>query len=94
MDNHKNSMASQTVITELQPGDTGQLYLYTFTGLLDKAPNHLTQFAGLLLRPGEKWHNSIQMHSDSYMLLRYAHPYSPITYPVRVHKKCGPSEPI
>ena len=27
-----------------------QIYLYTFTGLHDKAGNHLTQFMGLLLK--------------------------------------------
>ncbi len=46
-------MASQTVITELMQGDQIQLYLYTFTGLLDKAGNHFTQFAGMLMRPGK-----------------------------------------
>ncbi len=45
-------MCSQTVVTELLKGDKVQLYLYTSTGILDKAANHLTQFAGVLLRPG------------------------------------------
>ena len=27
-----------------------QVYLYTFTGLHDKAGNHLTQFMGVLLK--------------------------------------------
>ena len=67
IDNHKNSMAGQTVLMELAQGDrvqvtlslawntpmiwTFQVYLYTFTGLHDKPGNHLTQFLGLLLKP-------------------------------------------
>lgn len=54
VDNHKSSMASQTVITELLRGDEVRLYMYTNTGLLDKSGNHLTQFAGMLMRPGEE----------------------------------------
>jgi len=50
VDNHKNSMASQSIILELQEGDRVQVYLYTFTGLHDKPGNHLTQFMGFLLR--------------------------------------------
>ena len=46
-------MSGQTVITELFKGDVVQVYLYTFTGLLDKAGNHLTQFSGMLMKPGE-----------------------------------------
>ncbi len=51
IDNHKNSMASQTVIMELGQGDRVQVYLYTFSGLHDKPGNHLTQFVGVLLKP-------------------------------------------
>jgi hypothetical protein len=51
IDNHKNSMAGQTVLMELAVGDRVQVYLYTFTGLHDKPGNHLTQFMGVLLRP-------------------------------------------
>jgi len=51
IDNHKNSMAGQTVLIELAQGDRVQVYLYTFTGLHDKPGNHLTQFLGLLLKP-------------------------------------------
>merc|ERR1719205_582016 len=50
VDNHKNSMVGQNVLMELQQGDRIQIYLYTFTGLHDKAGNHLTQFMGLLLK--------------------------------------------
>ena len=49
IDNHRNSMASQTVVTELSQGDRVQLYLYTFSGLHDKKANHLTQFCGFLV---------------------------------------------
>ena len=48
-DNHRNSMAGQTVLVELVPGDRVQLYMYTFTGLHDKKANHLTQFVGFLV---------------------------------------------
>jgi len=51
LDNHKNSMAGQSVLMELEAGDRVQVYLYTFTGLHDKPGNHLTQFMGVLLRP-------------------------------------------
>jgi len=53
VDNHKSSMCSQSFVAELLQGDNVRLYMYTFTGLLDKAGNHLTQFAGVLLRPGK-----------------------------------------
>jgi len=53
IDNHKNSMAGQSVLIELAAGDRIQLYLYTFSGLQDKPGNHLTQFLGVLLRPLE-----------------------------------------
>jgi len=49
--NHKNSMASQTVLAELEEGDRIQVYMYTFTGLHDKPGNHLTQFMGMLVKP-------------------------------------------
>jgi len=51
VDNHKNSMAGQSVLMEVAAGDRVQVYLYTFTGLHDKPGNHLTQFMGVLLRP-------------------------------------------
>ena len=49
--NHKNSMAGQSVLLDLQLGDKMQVYIFTDTGLQDKPNNHLTQFVGLLLRP-------------------------------------------
>jgi hypothetical protein len=50
-DNHRNSMAGQTLLLELNPGDRVQLYMYTFSGLQDKKANHLTQFVGFLMKP-------------------------------------------
>merc|ERR1719391_582608 len=50
-DNHRNSMASQSLLLELEEGDRVQVYVYTFTGLHDKGANHLTQFLGFMLRP-------------------------------------------
>ena len=51
VDNHKNSMAGQTCLVDLMKGDKIQLYMYTFTGILDKAGNRLTQFMGILMKP-------------------------------------------
>ena len=49
--NHKNSMAGQSVLIELEEGDRVQVYIFTDTGLQDKRNNHLTHFVGLFLRP-------------------------------------------
>ena len=49
IDNHRNSMAGNTVLVDLVPGDKVQLYMYTFSGLHDKKANHLTQFVGFLV---------------------------------------------
>jgi hypothetical protein len=51
LDNHRNSMAGQICLTHLNVGDKVQVYMYTFTGIFDKAANHLTQFCGFLMRP-------------------------------------------
>ncbi|XP_023339618.1 uncharacterized protein LOC111709908 [Eurytemora carolleeae] len=51
VDNHKNSMAGQSILAELEEGDRIQVYMYTFTGLHDKAGNHMTQWLGLLVKP-------------------------------------------
>jgi len=49
--NHKNSMASQSVVCEISQGDKVQIYMYTHTGLMDKKSNWFTHFVGLFLRP-------------------------------------------
>ena len=49
IDNHRNSMAGNTVLVDLMPGAKVQLYMYTFSGLHDKKANHLTQFVGFLV---------------------------------------------
>jgi len=49
--NHKNSMAGQSIVAELNKGDKVQVYMYTSTGLQDKKSNWLTHFVGFFLRP-------------------------------------------
>lgn len=49
--NHKNSMAGQSIVAELNQGDKVQVYMYTATGLQDKKSNWLTHFVGFFLRP-------------------------------------------
>jgi len=49
--NHKNSMASQSIVAELAEGDKVQVYMYTHTGLMDKKSNWFTHFIGMFLRP-------------------------------------------
>ncbi|CAB4065285.1 FGFR1 [Lepeophtheirus salmonis] len=71
VDNHKNSMAGQSILTELLVGDKLQAYLYTFTGLHDKEGNHLTQFMGVLMKPLE---NLVVTHESSKSEPVYAVP--------------------
>ncbi|XP_059086209.1 myb-like protein X [Tigriopus californicus] len=49
--NHRNSMAGQSVLIDLEVGDRVQVYMFIDTGLQDKRSNHLTHFIGLFLRP-------------------------------------------
>eukprot|EP00095_Tigriopus_kingsejongensis_P007650 maker-scaffold116_size340332-snap-gene-0.22 protein:Tk07650 transcript:maker-scaffold116_size340332-snap-gene-0.22-mRNA-1 annotation:"Cerebellin-3" len=49
--NHRNSMAGQSVVVDLEVGDHVQIYMFTETGLQDKRSNQLTHFVGLFLRP-------------------------------------------
>ncbi|XP_023342315.1 uncharacterized protein LOC111712039 [Eurytemora carolleeae] len=49
--NHKNSMASQSIVADLEKGDRVQIYMYTHTGLMDKKSNLFTHFVGIFLRP-------------------------------------------
>jgi hypothetical protein len=64
-DNHRNSMAGQSLLVELEAGDRVQVYVYTFTGLHDKPANHLTQFMGILLRPAEPGLPTVQMEDTA-----------------------------
>ena len=40
IDNHRNSMAGNTMLVDLVPGDKVQVYMYTFSGLTCQ-PRHL-----------------------------------------------------
>jgi len=53
-DNHKNSMAGQTVILDLVKGDEIVIYAYTGTWLADFPMNHYTHWVGLLLKPNRE----------------------------------------
>merc|ERR1719445_1060681 len=50
-DNHKNSMAGQTIIMDCVKGDEVVVYAYTGTWLADFPMNHYTHWVGLLLKP-------------------------------------------
>ena len=50
-DNHKNSMAGQTIIIDCVKGDEVVVYAYTGTWLADFPMNHYTHWVGLLLKP-------------------------------------------
>ena len=53
-DNHKNSMAGQTIILDCQRGDEVVVYAYTGTWLADFPMNHYTHWVGILLKPNEE----------------------------------------
>merc|ERR1711933_372359 len=53
-DNHKNSMAGQTIILEAARGDEIVVYAYTGTWLADFPMNHYTHWIGLLLKPSKE----------------------------------------
>jgi len=50
-DNHKNSMAGQSIILEVKKGDEIVVYAYTGTWLADFPMNHYTHWVGILLKP-------------------------------------------
>merc|ERR1712198_402068 len=50
-DNHKNSMAGQTIIINVNRGDEIVVYAYTGTWLADFPMNHYTHWVGILLKP-------------------------------------------
>jgi len=52
-DNHKNSMAGQTIVIQVERGDEIVVYAYTGTWLADFPMNHYTHWVGLLLKPNE-----------------------------------------
>jgi len=50
-DNHKNSMAGQNIIINVNRGDEIVVYAYTGTWLADFPMNHYTHWVGILLKP-------------------------------------------
>jgi hypothetical protein len=59
-DNHKNSMAGQTIIMNVERGDEIVVYAYTGTWLADFPMNHYTHWVGLLLKPNENESNILR----------------------------------
>jgi len=53
-DNHKNSMAGQNIIINVNRGDEIVVYAYTGTWLADFPMNHYTHWVGLLLKPSQE----------------------------------------
>merc|ERR1712154_563074 len=50
-ENHKNSMAGNTILLNLKQGDEVCVYAYIGTWLADFPMNHYTHWVGLLLKP-------------------------------------------
>merc|ERR1711935_887592 len=59
-DNHKNSMAGQSIVIDLIRGDEIVIYAYTGTWLADFPMNHYTHWVGILLKPDESEYNMIR----------------------------------
>merc|ERR1712076_356964 len=53
-DNHKNSMAGNTILLNLKQGDEVCVYAYTGAWLADFPMNHYTHWVGLLLKPSQE----------------------------------------
>merc|ERR1711963_97755 len=51
---HKNSMAGQNIIIDVQRGDEIVVYAYTGTWLADFPMNHYPHWVGLLLKPSQE----------------------------------------
>ena len=64
-DNHKNSMAGQTIVIDCVRGDEVVVYAYTGTWLADFPMNHYTHWVGLLLKP-----NMVEVRSQ-FQLRKY-----------------------
>jgi hypothetical protein len=63
-DNHKNSMAGQTIIINVERGDEIVVYAYTGTWLADFPMNHYTHWVGLLLKPSQE--EADQLKKEAY----------------------------
>merc|ERR1712037_550124 len=59
-DNHKNSMAGQSIVIDCIRGDEIVIYAYTGTWLADFPMNHYTHWVGILLKPDESEFNMIR----------------------------------
>merc|ERR1712126_535156 len=63
-DNHKNSMAGQTIIIDVKRGDEIVVYAYTGTWLADFPMNHYPHWVGLLLKPSQE--EAEQLKKEAY----------------------------
>merc|ERR1712168_915119 len=63
-DNHKNSMAGQNIILDVNRGDEIVVYAYTGTWLADFPMNHYTHWVGLLLEPSEEEIESLRKAAE------------------------------
>ncbi|TRY72406.1 hypothetical protein TCAL_00298 [Tigriopus californicus] len=63
-DNHKNSMAGQTIVIDCKRGDEIVVYAYTGTWLADFAMNHYTHWIGLLLKPSQEEIDLMRKEAD------------------------------
>merc|ERR1712024_228182 len=59
-DNHKNSMAGQSIVIDCIRGDEIVIYAYTGTWLADFPMNHYTHWVGILLKPDENEYNMVR----------------------------------
>merc|ERR1712010_169696 len=59
-DNHKNSMAGQSIVIDCIRGDEIVIYAYTGTWLADFPMNHYTHWLGILLKPDENEYNMVR----------------------------------
>jgi len=63
-DNHKNSMAGQNIVINVNRGDEIVVYAYTGTWLADFPMNHYTHWVGLLLKPNQEETNLMRKQAE------------------------------
>merc|ERR1712024_47018 len=63
-DNHKNSMAGQSIVIDCVRGDEIVIYAYTGTWLADFPMNHYTHWVGILLKPDENEYNMVRKEAE------------------------------
>lgn len=63
-DNHKNSMAGQNIVINVNRGDEIVVYAYTGTWLADFPMNHYTHWVGLLLKPNAEETNLLRKKAE------------------------------